>query len=188
MWLRLIEAFTLNKAITIRSAMNYGHRLVKLPESKCKPSLNDEQVNRDCVIHAHCTWLKVHIDSCHGYEKHYNDASCLFINELINERMNWPTSLVQTRPMIRMIRPRSQFELVSFIEWSQRNVSFWWMSIVSGHFDDHSLFLSLMTDSLSGIAFTIVMLTWLEIVESTNDDCSLLLCPRFRGLGSLLNG
>lgn len=29
--------------ITIRSAMNYGHRLVKLPESKCKPSLNDEQ-------------------------------------------------------------------------------------------------------------------------------------------------
>lgn len=61
-------------------------------------------------------------------------------------------------------------------------------SIVSGHFDDHSLFLSLMTDSLSGIAFTIVMLTWLEIVESTNDDCSLLLCPRFRGVGSLLNG
>ena len=84
----------------------------------------------------------------------------LFINELTNEWMNWLTSLVQTRPMIRMIRPRSQFELVSFIEWSQRNVSFWWMSIVSGHFDDHSLFLSLMTDSLSGIAFTIVMLTW----------------------------
>lgn len=62
------QTFTLNKAITIQSAMNYGHRLLKLPESKCKPSLNDEQVNRDCVIHAHCTWLKVHIDSCHGSE------------------------------------------------------------------------------------------------------------------------
>ena len=42
---------------------------------------------------------------------------------------------------------------------------------VSGHFDDHSLFLSPTTDSLSGIAFTIVMLTWFGIVESTNDDC-----------------
>lgn len=44
-------------------------------------------------------------------------------------------------------------------------------SIVIGHFDDHSLFLSPTTDSLSVFAFTIVMLTWLEIVESTNDDC-----------------
>lgn len=48
-------------------------------------------------------------------------------------------------------------------------------SIVSGHFDDHSLFLSPMTDSLSVFAFTIVMLTWFGIVDSTNDDCFLFL-------------
>ena len=63
--------------------------------------------------------------------------------------------------MIRMIGPRSQFELVSFIDEVKERL------IVIGHFDDHSLFLSPTTDSLSGIAFTIVMLTWLEIVEST---------------------
>ena len=80
MWLRLIEAFTLNKAITIRSAMNYGHRLVKLPESKCKPSLNDEQVNRDCVIHAHCTWLKVHIDSVMGMRTIMMRHACSSMN------------------------------------------------------------------------------------------------------------
>ena len=106
--------------------------------------------------------------------------------------MNWPTSLVQTRLTIRMIRPRSQFELVSFIEWSQRNVSFWWMSIVSGHFDDHSLFLSLMTDSLSGIEFTIVLLDLMVeivgLITESNDDNCFFWSPRFRGVDLPLNG
>ena len=86
MWLQLIR----HSHWTKQSRFN-GHWLLKLPESKCNPSLNDEQVNRDCVIHAHCTWLKVHIDSCHGSESIIMMRHA-FVHQWINEWMNWPKS------------------------------------------------------------------------------------------------
>lgn len=48
--------------------------LLELSESECKPSLNDEQVNRNCAIHVHSAWLK----GSHRFmdmSQHYNDAS-----------------------------------------------------------------------------------------------------------------
>ena len=84
----------------------------------------------------------------------------LFINELTNEWIDQRV-VVQTRPMIRMIAWQLITTWIGVIHrMKSKNVSFRWTLMVSSHLDDHYHSLSPTTDSLSGIAFTIVMLTW----------------------------
>lgn len=128
---------------------------------------------------------KVHIDSWHESES-ITMMRHSFVHQLINEWMNWLTSLVQTRPMIRMIAWQLITTWIGVIHrMKSKNVSFRWTLMVSSHLDDHYHSLSPTTDSLSGIAFTIVLLDLMVeivgLITESNDDNCFFWSPRFRG-------
>ena len=127
---------------------------------------------------------KVHIDSWHESES-ITMMRHSFVHQWINEWMNWPTSRCSDQTDDSYDRLTINHNL----NWCHslnevKNVSFRWTLMVSSHLDDHYHSLSPTTDSLSGIAFTIVMLTWLGIVgliTESNDDNCFFWSPRFRG-------
>lgn len=164
MWLRLIRHSHWTKQsrfnqlwITVIDYWNY-------PNQNASHLLTTNKSIAIVWIHTHCTWLKVHIDSCHESE-----SITMMRHAFVHQWMNkWTNEWIDQRAL---------FRLDLWFVWSGRdhnlywchssnevkNVSFRWTLMVSSHLDDHYHSLFPTTDSLSVFAFTaftIGMLTW----------------------------